>query len=207
MPINYQRSKIYRIYSDLDELEGCEYIGSTAKLTLAQRMTGHRADAKRGKTSRLYQLMRQYGIENFSIELVEQYPCNSKDELRQRENQVIRERRPVWNTNAAFQTVEEYKAQKANWKKTNRTMWNQLTKKSKNKTKAQKKFYCIECDLAAAAPSALAIHKLSKNHKLNFCDYHGIDIADYDPDLPVEYGNYELFQLGLELPDCESDFE
>ena len=203
--MNYARSKIYRIYSDLDELEGQEYIGSTAEPTLARRMGKHRADAKSGKTSRLWSTMRQLGIENFYIELVEQYPCNSKDELRQRENQVIRERQPVWNQRGAYQTAEEKREYNSNYQKTNRARYNQLSKKHQKKIKDLKKIFCVECELPVSAKSRLARHRRGPRHIRCFCEYHGIELEDYDPDLPVEYGNDLLNELGIDQPEWESD--
>ena len=41
---------------------------------------------------KLYQLMREIGQDNSYIELIESYPCNSKEELKAKEGYYIRER-------------------------------------------------------------------------------------------------------------------
>eukprot|EP00438_Fugacium_kawagutii_P033389 Skav211635 [mRNA] locus=scaffold2262:154654:155253:- [translate_table: standard] len=74
------------------------YIGSTCQ-TLAQRMAQHR----RGMTTKqlqhlkLYQAMREMGKENFYIELIENYPCQSQDELFKKEGERIREYKSEFN--------------------------------------------------------------------------------------------------------------
>ena len=83
MENKYQNSKIYSIKNTLnDEI----YIGSTT-VSLSQRMTKHRASLKcekRGKCL-LYQRMKELGVDNFYITLVEKYPCNDIEELRAKE--------------------------------------------------------------------------------------------------------------------------
>ena len=48
----------------------------------------------------LYKSMRHIGNDNFYIELIELSPCNSREEVRAREGQYIRERCTL-NTNIA----------------------------------------------------------------------------------------------------------
>ena len=79
---NYERGKIYKLVC---KTEGCDevYVGGTV-LKLNKRMCTHRFDAKWRK-SKVYKYMRQHGIENFVIELLETYPCGSRKELDVRE--------------------------------------------------------------------------------------------------------------------------
>ena len=86
----YQNGKIYRI-TDLSYTKF--YYGSTCE-TLSQRMARHRAKyttyLKGGITNtRSFDLFDEFGVENCKIELVELYPTNSKEELRQREGYYI----------------------------------------------------------------------------------------------------------------------
>lgn len=74
---NYAHGKIYRI-----DVGDEYYIGSTC-LTLPQRFSNHRQD--RNRTSVFYQKVRAVGIENCRMTLVEEYPCNSREELSKRE--------------------------------------------------------------------------------------------------------------------------
>ena len=53
------------------------YIGSTIQ-ELKNRFKTHRSDAKLGKDKRLYECMREHGIENFKIELVEEFEIEDK---------------------------------------------------------------------------------------------------------------------------------
>lgn len=91
----YQRGKIYKLYN-LSNHEDF-YVGSTCKSQLSMRLSQHRYDATHNRTSLVYQHMKQVGIDNFIIELLESYPCNSKDELRAREGYYIRLLKPSLN--------------------------------------------------------------------------------------------------------------
>ena len=87
---NYQQSKIYKIWSQkTDDI----YIGSTTQKTLARRMSHHRCCFKRWKSGK-ERCVTAYHIMNHGdarIELIENFPCNSKDELHAREGQIIRQ--------------------------------------------------------------------------------------------------------------------
>jgi hypothetical protein len=74
---DYQKGKIYQINTSL----GPEvYYGSTTT-PLNERMTRHKTHLL--CTAQL--IFKKYGFENCKIELVEDYPCNSKKELETRE--------------------------------------------------------------------------------------------------------------------------
>ena len=68
------------------------YVGSTCQ-PLSKRMVCHRSDANKPNRQHypLYTKMKEYGIENFYIELIEAYPCVNNEELRKREGPYIRE--------------------------------------------------------------------------------------------------------------------
>ena len=89
---NYNNGKIYKIESSLGDKV---YYGSTTKKYLSQRMTAHRTDYNRwliGKTHLImvFKLFEEYGLENCKIVLIENYPCESKDELHAREAHYIK---------------------------------------------------------------------------------------------------------------------
>ena len=72
-PKRYKREyNVYRIVNDVDEKV---YIGSTTT-ELWHRMSQHRADARKGEKSPLYEHMRKIGVEHVKIERI----CTS-DEL------------------------------------------------------------------------------------------------------------------------------
>jgi hypothetical protein len=73
----YQDGKIYKLTSkQTDKI----YVGSTI-LILNVRMTGHRTKYKSGNISSIEMLK----YDDCIIELIEDYPCNSKKELLERE--------------------------------------------------------------------------------------------------------------------------
>ena len=94
MPINYQNGKIYKITSNKTEKI---YIGSTAHEYLSQRMRTHKSDYGKWKNGKpcyvsSFELL-QY--DDCLIILIEAFPCNSKDELRAREQHWINENKDV----------------------------------------------------------------------------------------------------------------
>lgn len=85
----YQNGKVYLVRS---YLTADVYVGST-KETLNRRMSGHRNDYKRFSNGKSKNYCAAYEILKFGdayIELYENYPCGSKEELRKREGEVQR---------------------------------------------------------------------------------------------------------------------
>ena len=61
-------------------------------------MAGHKQDCiKRGVDYPLYRKMKELGVDNFLIQLVEEYPCQSKEELHKREGEWIKQEKPSLN--------------------------------------------------------------------------------------------------------------
>ena len=92
--VNYSNGKIYKIVpTNGDDM--C-YIGSTTKQYLSQRMDFHRNEYKKWQKNKekssttLIEIFEKYGLENCKIELIENFPCNSKDELEKREGHYIK---------------------------------------------------------------------------------------------------------------------
>ena len=86
---NYQLSKVYQIVC---LTTGEKYVGSTTQKTLAERLAGHVRDYKRWKNGK-QDFVSSYPIlerGNYQIELLETFPCNSKDQLNAREGHYIR---------------------------------------------------------------------------------------------------------------------
>ena len=87
----YEKGKICKITDG--GYEKC-YIGSTCE-DLSKRLARHREKHRqhlRQKYRKVYvfELFDEYGVENCKIELIENYPCKSKEELLQREGHYIR---------------------------------------------------------------------------------------------------------------------
>jgi hypothetical protein len=76
------------IYIIKNKINESIYIGSTKK-SLYNRWNEHKSAYKTGKMSKLYNEMRNLGIENFYIEILEQKKYNNIDDLRKRENELI----------------------------------------------------------------------------------------------------------------------
>jgi hypothetical protein len=102
----YQRGKIYTIRSHLTEQI---YIGSTCEPTLAKRMSGHRGSFKQfqqtGDLPKSSHIIIQFG--DAYIELLENFSCNTRDELHRREGHHIRNNNCV-NKVIAGRTHQEY---------------------------------------------------------------------------------------------------
>ncbi len=96
---NYQNGKIYSIRSPNTEKY---YIGSTTQ-KLYNRITGHRRKLD-GCSSR--EIINSGGA---YIELIELYPCNSKEELCKREGEIMRQfKNNIVNIQVIGRTHKEY---------------------------------------------------------------------------------------------------
>ena len=109
MPLNYDQSKVYKIWSTQGDKI---YIGSTTKQYLSQRMTAHRGNynywkSGKGEFITSYIIFDEYGLDNCFIELLEAKSCSSKDELKQLEGGYIRELACV-NKRVESRTKKEY---------------------------------------------------------------------------------------------------
>ena len=87
----YKKGQIYKI---VDVGYNLCYIGSTCE-SLCQRMSRHRICyrhyQKTGKNPiKLFIIFDEYGVENCKIELLEDYHCNTKNELERREGEFIK---------------------------------------------------------------------------------------------------------------------
>ena len=105
---DYQKGKIYRIWDN--SYTKC-YIGSTCE-DLNRRFSAHkrdyrRRDIDRTKFSTSWELFNEYGLDNCKIELIENFPCNSKEELHAREGKYQREIDCV-NKNIAGRSLRQY---------------------------------------------------------------------------------------------------
>lgn len=84
MPVDYKNGKIYKIES----LEGnCVYYGSTTQ-KLCVRMAGHRANYKYNNNGTTSEQVLCFN--DAKIYLIENYPCNTKEELCAREGYYIK---------------------------------------------------------------------------------------------------------------------
>lgn len=98
---DYKNGKIYCIRSKLsDEV----YIGSTC-VPLSKRMTHHRAGCKAGRNCASAKLI---ALGDAYIELIEEYPCENKEQLNRREGEIMRAHTNRVNKRIAGRTDQEY---------------------------------------------------------------------------------------------------
>jgi hypothetical protein len=105
--VNYQLGKIYKIVCNTT---GLIYIGSTCEPTLARRLSGHNRHYQCYKTGKSTFITSFHILENgaYEIILIENYPCNSKDELHAQERFHIETNECV-NKTIPTQTKPEYR--------------------------------------------------------------------------------------------------
>jgi hypothetical protein len=99
---NYKNGKIYRLVCNKT---GEQYIGSTTQ-TLARRLGGHKRDSLNpNKKCRSFQII---GRGNYEIVLIEDCPCDTKEQLFRRERFFI-ETMDCVNKKIPLRTVKEYR--------------------------------------------------------------------------------------------------
>ena len=105
--MEYSKAKIYKIYNNVDD---DFYVGSTC-CNLSTRMAKHRYSAKNVycKNRKLYPKMNEFGIENFFIVLLQDYPeCQNIEQLRQKEREYIEKLKPTLNCSIPSRTHQEW---------------------------------------------------------------------------------------------------
>jgi len=110
----YQRGKIYKI---IDNITGKVYFGSTIEPTIARRLATHISNFKTYKQGKSgiccsYELFEN---NDYTIILVELFPCDSKDELLMRErywidnNECVNKNRPILFVDEKQQYQQQYR--------------------------------------------------------------------------------------------------
>jgi hypothetical protein len=128
---DYSKSKIYKIVCNIT---GLIYIGSTCQ-TLCGRLGDHKSDYKKylnGKRNYVSSF-KIIANENYDIILVEQFPCQNKDQLHARERFFIENCECV-NINIPTRTPKEYRED-------HKEKIKEYEEKNKEKRKEQTKQY------------------------------------------------------------------
>ena len=94
--VDYSQGKIYKIVGE----DGSTYYGSTVQ-TLRRRMNRHRCDKKTSAYQEIISKM------DYEMILIENYPCQSREELERREGWYIREN-PCVNRIIPRRTHQEF---------------------------------------------------------------------------------------------------
>lgn len=84
------------IYQITNKINGKRYVGKTSKKTIQDRWKTHLSDSKRSNT-KLYNAIKKYGGENFSIDVFEQTGNVSREKLNERERYWIEVLEPEYN--------------------------------------------------------------------------------------------------------------
>ena len=166
---DYQKGKIYKLISDhTDEI----YIGSTCQL-LCHRLSGHARDFREGKNQCTCRNMFELG--KVKIVLIENVPCDSKEELYKRERHYIENMNCVNKLIPGRTMAENYQDKKEHFKKRSLDRYyatkEEISKKTKeyrlkniDKIKERKKLRTI-CDCGLdVAKDHIAQHKRTKRH-------------------------------------------
>ena len=169
-PQAYASGKIYKEVNinDPDEF----YVGSS-KNELRKRHNDHKACSKDPlNTAALYVRMREIGCDNFRIVLLEEWPCDTKDQLRAREDHWIVQLKPKLNVKRAFLTeaekLENHLQNNKEYREDNPVFWSERAKSyhAANKEaiharKSEKK-KCPDCS-AMISSACMARHKRLKH--------------------------------------------
>ena len=130
--MDYSNGKIYTIRSFQTDKY---YIGSTTT-SLAKRFSCHKFDYKNGRSISSSEIVK---FDDAYIELLEDYPCGSKNELNKREGQLIRQyKNECVNNNIAGRTDKEYNKQ---WRQKNKDKIKEYKKKWEQQNKANVKIF------------------------------------------------------------------
>ena len=173
MSQNFKNGKIYKITNNINNEI---YVGSTCDI-LRKRFNNHtkQITQERKKNRPLYKLMIELGTDVFRIDLIENYPCEDKQALRQREGYWIRQIATL-NKQIAGRTAKE--AKKEYEKTEKRIQYEQSEERKAAKIKSAKKIYeenkekinayrsekiLCECGLTISRGS-LTRHKETKKH-------------------------------------------
>jgi hypothetical protein len=152
--MDYKNSKIYKI---VDNTNGNIYIGSTTQPTLAKRLAQHRIDYKKQLNGGSNNLTSFKILENndYSIFLLEEYPCETKDQLLAREryyiesNECVNKVIPTRNKNEIIEYKKEYREQNKDkmkeynkeYREQNKDKLKEYYEQNKDKLKERKKEY------------------------------------------------------------------
>ena len=156
--VNYQNSKIYKIVCNLT---GETYYGSTT-VRLCNRLAKHRENSKYSCKSKSI-----IDRENYSCILVEEYPCENKDQLYQRErwyienNVCINKCIPLRTEEDRIKYSKEYYNKNRESKLVYVNEYREMNREELNE-KRREKIVC-ECG-AEITKSAFSRHKKSKKH-------------------------------------------
>ena len=155
--MDYKNGKIYQILNNVND---DVYVGSTTQ-PLCKRLYKHKADTKR-RDNLIHKLIREIGEDSIYIELIEIYPCNSREELRAREGYYIRERGTLNNLIAGRTQQEWIEDNKEQVKEYKHKYWKKLSMEQEHIRKNEK----VMCDTCGCQSTR---NNLARHQKSNKC--------------------------------------
>lgn len=166
--IDYNNAKIYTIKYKNDA--SLIYVGSTTQI-LSKRFTEHKSYYNKGdERSLLYLKMKETNdIDNWYIELYENYSCNNKEELHKKEGEVIKEIGTLNKLVSGRTRKEYYNDNKDKWEVYNS---NEYREKNRERIReAQRKYSRKECNydvVNCVCGCNVKKHNLSRHKKTDF---------------------------------------
>jgi len=115
---NYNNTIIYKLFSKRSPNN--IYIGHTT-VTLKERFYAHKYYSYRNKSKLYTHILEHGGIEEWSIELIEEFSCNSLVEAKEIEASFIKDLKPSLNSNIPNRGLKE-------WRKDNKEKYNNYMK-------------------------------------------------------------------------------
>jgi hypothetical protein len=148
---DYSFGKIYTIRCRYDD--NLIYVGSTVEKKLCDRMSKHRSNSKQDRCINipLYQEVNKTNWDDWFMELYEDCPCESKEQLNKREGQIIREIGTL-NKQVAGRSRKEYRIDNSDklkqyhkqYRQENAAKLNEYKCENAERIKERRKEYCQE---------------------------------------------------------------
>ena len=179
---NMNNTVIYRIYCKNETIKDF-YIGSSTNLSVRIGVHKCRCNNKdtEGYYLKLYEFIRENGgWENFNVEVIEYFNCNSKKKLIQKEQEYINKLKHSLNYLNAYRSEEIKKEQKQKTYKKYRE--SEHGSQYREKYRKEKK-YCKYCD-NFISKGAWAKHTKTKIHLENIEKKNNMPLPGIEPGIP-----------------------
>jgi hypothetical protein len=182
---NNMTSYIAKVYKLTNSVDNKWYLGST-KNRLAKRIGDHRGNVRDGRMSNIYNHMRETGVENWQITLIEERSVPNKEHQLMFEREKLDELKDddCLNMCRPHRTVQEKKEydsvhgrawRQANpehnralikaWAQANPERTRAIVRASTDRIVAEQRYHCDVCDHSFRRPSALRMHNTSRKHQ------------------------------------------
>jgi hypothetical protein len=143
IPMDYSKTIIYKIVCNDLSIKEC-YVGHTINMT--KRKCCHKSTCNNEKDKahnlKIYQIIRENGgWDNWSMLLVEKFPCKDKYEACKREREVYEELEAKMNTFRPYRTQEELKEERKEYREEHKEYHKQYREEHKEEHKEYHKQY------------------------------------------------------------------